>query len=145
MQHLVRTVNHGYIRNLGRSPPGTRAALEYARGTRCSWHQTRKSLCGRVQLCAREQKSQGWLANLGHRTWRTWGASTITQHRSCPAQPHPQLPQLRAGVKDHALRLWEEIPPDGNHPWRAVWGEKSGPRTRMGLLATDGPRPEHSL
>ncbi len=37
-----------------------------------------------------------------------------------PREPHPQFPQLRAGVKDHARCQWEEIPPDGNPPWRAV-------------------------
>ncbi len=37
-----------------------------------------------------------------------------------PWEPNPQFPQLRAGVKDHARCQREEIPPDGNPPWRAV-------------------------
>ncbi len=44
MQRLVPSGNHGYIRNLGRSPSGTQAASENARGMRCPRRQTCKSL-----------------------------------------------------------------------------------------------------
>ncbi len=62
-----------------------------------------------------------------------------------PREPHPQFPQLRAGVKDHARCQWEEIPPDGNPPWRAVEErnrvrELYSARPEQGF-AIEGPHP----
>ncbi len=64
-QRLVPSGNHGYIRNLGRSPPGTRAASETL-GEQ-DIHATRLAhpcLVWKSTAIAREQKSQEWLANL---------------------------------------------------------------------------------
>ncbi len=62
-----------------------------------------------------------------------------------PREPHPQFPQLRAGVKDHARCQWEEIPPDGSPPWRAVEErnrvrELYSARPEQGF-AIEGPHP----
>ncbi len=61
-----------------------------------------------------------------------------------PQGPHPQLPQLRVGVKDGACERRSLL--TGISHGEPSRGEKSGPRTilgpaRTGLLATDGPRP----
>ncbi len=62
-----------------------------------------------------------------------------------PQEPHSQLPQLRAGVKDHARCQWEEIPPDGNPPWRAV-KERNQVRELYSAQPERGTRPgQHSL
>ncbi len=57
--------NHGYVRNLRRSPSGARAALENAMGTRCPRHQTYKSLPSVDGAQLRQEKKGPRVAKVG--------------------------------------------------------------------------------
>ncbi len=54
--------------------------------------------------------------------WRMVSTTSVERPKAMSCAPSGATPTVSttSGGKDHALRLWEEIPPDGNLQWRTA-------------------------